>query len=59
VAERGELVAGDAIAQLRLIAEREQCLFAVRRRAGARDRQHLLGRQIAVSLRRGGWAKVQ
>ena len=37
---------GGAIAQLRLVAEREQRLRASRRLAGTRDRQHFLARQI-------------
>ena len=40
-AERRELGPRDLVAQLRLVAEREERLRAAGRRAGARDREHL------------------
>ena len=40
-AERAQLLARDLVAQLRLVAEREERLVAAGRSAGARDRQHL------------------
>ena len=45
-AERGELLAGDAVAPLRLVAEREQRLAAAGRGARARDLEHLVRRQV-------------
>ena len=45
-AERRELVARDLVAQLRLVAEREERLRAAGRRAGARDREHLVLGQV-------------
>src|SRR5579864_4762220 len=45
VAEGAELLASDLVAQLRLVAEREQRFLAPGRRAGARDREHLLSRE--------------
>ena len=41
-AERAQLLARDLVAQLRLVAEREERLAAAGRGAGARDREHLL-----------------
>ena len=43
-AERAQLLARDLVAQLRLVAEREERLAAARRGAGARDREHLAPR---------------
>ena len=40
MAELGERLARGAIAQLRLVAEREQRLLAAGLLAGARDREH-------------------
>ena len=55
-AELGQLVAGRAVPQLRLVAEREQRLAATRRRAGGRDLDHLVDRQVRAlaPARRGG-----
>ena len=51
--ELRELFARRAVAQLRLVAEREQRLLAAGRCAGARDRQHLVEREIgALALAR-------
>ncbi len=44
--ERGQLLAGDAVAALRLVAEREQRLRAAGGGAGAGDVEHLVGRQV-------------
>ena len=43
-AERSELLARDPVAQLGLVAEREERLVATGRGAGPRDREHLLER---------------
>ena len=59
MAEAGQLVARGAVAQLRLVAEREQRLLAARRLSGPRDRQHLVEREIGALARRGGCANVQ
>ena len=40
-----QLVASHAVAKLRLVTKREQCLATARRRAGASDRQHLVDRE--------------
>ena len=45
-AERAQLVARDLVAELRLVAEREERLGAAGRRARARDREHLVGGQV-------------
>ena len=44
-AERRELCAGDLVAELRLVAEREECFGATGRGAGPRDREHLVLRE--------------
>ena len=45
-AELGELLARGAVAQLGLVAEREERLAAARRRARPRDREHLVDRHV-------------
>jgi hypothetical protein len=45
-AERGELVTCGAIAQLRLVAEREQRLTATRRGPGTCNGEHLVDREV-------------
>ena len=45
-AERRELLARDAVAQLGLVAEREQRLGAAGRGAGPSDREHLVDGQV-------------
>ena len=59
VPERRQLLARDAIALFRFVAEREQRLAASGRGAGARDGKHFVGAQIGAPATRGGWAKVQ
>ena len=52
-AERAQLLARDLVAQLRLVAEREERLVAAGRRARARDREHLLlGHERALAASR-------
>ena len=52
-AERPELLARDLVAQLRLVAEREERFVAAGRRSGARDREHLLlGHERALAAPR-------
>src|SRR5712691_10203139 len=46
MSEPGKLIAGGAIAQLRLVAEREQGLLAAGRLSGPRDGKHLVEGQI-------------
>ena len=53
--QRGQRLAGGGVAQLRLVAEREQCLLAARGLAGARDLEHGVGRE-EVRLARVGRA---
>ena len=48
MAQPRELVARCGVAQLRLVAEREQRLLAARPDAGRRDRQHLVEREIGI-----------
>jgi hypothetical protein len=43
IPQRGQGLARRAVAQLRLVAQREQGLGAAGRLAGAGDRQHLVG----------------
>ena len=50
VAEPRQLLARRAVAQLGLVAEREQRLLAAGRGARARDRQHLVGREIGARV---------
>ena len=57
VPERGQLVAGRAVAQLRLVAEREQRLRAAGGRSGAGDGEHLVRGQIGRSSRAGPLGK--
>ncbi len=60
-AERGELLARHAVAQLGLVAEREQRLVAAGRGAGAGDGEHLVGRHeraLAAARRLGEGAVV-
>src|SRR5437899_1187080 len=47
-AERGELLARDAVAELGLVAEREERLVAAGSGAGAGDRQHLVEREVGT-----------
>ena len=55
-AERSELLARDLVAQLGLVAEREERFVAAGRRAGARDREHLvLGHECPLAAAR--WAR--
>ena len=61
MAEARELIAGDAVAQLGLVAEREEGLVAARLCAGARDLENLLGRHerpLALAGRLGERAVV-
>ena len=58
-AERRELFARGPVAKLGLVAQGEERLVAARRGAGARDREHLVLRQVRPLPRRGGRAKVQ
>ncbi len=52
-AERAELLARDLVPQLGLVAEREERLAAPRRRAGPRDREHVLvGHERALAAAR-------
>ena len=52
-AERAQLLARDLVAQLGLVAEREERLAAAGRRARARDREHLvLGHERALAAAR-------
>ena len=52
-AERAQLLARDLVAELGLVAEREERLAAAGRRAGARDREHLvLGHERALAAPR-------
>ena len=52
-AERAQLLARDLVAQLGLVAEREERLAAARRRTRARDREHLLlGHERALAAPR-------
>ncbi len=44
MAEAGKLVGGEAVAQLRLIAEREQCLLAACLLPGARNGENFVER---------------
>ena len=48
MAQPREFVARCGVAQLRLVAEREQRLLAARPDAGRRDRQHLVEREIGI-----------
>ena len=60
-AQLGKLLPGDPVAQLRLVAEREERLVAAGRRARPRDRQHLVDRHegaLAAPRRPGERAVV-
>ena len=46
--ERLELLAGGPVAALGLVAEREEGLVTARRRAGLRDREHLVGGHVGT-----------
>ena len=47
-AERPKLLARDLVAELRLVAEREERLGAAGRRTGAGDVEHLVGRKVGA-----------
>ena len=60
MAERRKCLARGAVAQLGLVAEREQRLGAAGGCAGAGDGEHLLGREVGGPARRAASrAKVQ